>query len=90
MTTVAAPPRRAHPPEPVDGSRARLDAGVRDGALTGLWGGLLLVTYWWVTGGGVQALGSWAEGLTSVGRLTGLLASDLLLVQSRALAGNPW
>jgi predicted ferric reductase len=54
-----------------------------------LWSGLLLVTWWWATGGGVQALGSWAGGLTSVGRLTGLLASDLLLVQVLLMARVP-
>ena len=30
-----------------------------------LWASLLLVTYWWVTGGGVQDLAAWDTGLTS-------------------------
>jgi predicted ferric reductase len=89
VTAVATPPRRARPVEPVSGARARLDDGVRLGALAGLWAGLLLVTYWWVTGGGVQGLGTWADGLTSVGRLTGLLASDLLLVQVLLMSRFP-
>lgn len=69
--------------------RAQLDAAVRFGALATLWLGLLVVTYWWTAGGGVQDLGSWAGGLTSAGRLTGLLASDLLLVQVLLMARVP-
>jgi ferredoxin-NADP reductase/DMSO/TMAO reductase YedYZ heme-binding membrane subunit len=89
MTAVvsAAPVRRAVPPGPV--TRARIDAAVRLGALTALWLGLLLVTYWWVAGGGIQELGTWADGLTSSGRLTGLVASDLLLVQVVLMARLP-
>jgi predicted ferric reductase len=59
------------------------------GAVVLLWSSLLLVTYWWVTGGGIQDLGAWESGLTSVGRLTGLLASDLLLVQVLLMARVP-
>jgi predicted ferric reductase len=69
--------------------RARLDAGVRLAALVALWASLLLVSYWWATGGGFQDLGSWADGLTSTGRLSGLLASDLLLVQVLLMARVP-
>src|SRR4051812_31625096 len=76
-------------PVAVDGSRARRDAGVRLGALMGLWASLLLVSYWWATGGGIQDLGSWASGLTSSGRLTGLLASGLLLVQVLLMSRLP-
>ena len=72
-----------------DGARARRDAGVRTGGLVALWAGLLLVAYWWATGGGVQDLGSWADGLTSTGRLTGLEASVLLLVQVLLMARVP-
>jgi predicted ferric reductase len=90
VTAVVAPPRRRMPaPVAVDGSRARRDAGVRLGALMGLWASLLLVSYWWATGGGIQDLGSWASGLTSSGRLTGLLASGLLLVQVLLMSRLP-
>jgi predicted ferric reductase len=89
VTAVAAPPRLVSRPAPVAGSRARLDAGVRLGALVALWSSLLLVTYWWLTGGGIQDLGSWADGLTSTGRLTGLLAADLLLVQVLLMSRLP-
>ena len=63
MTTVASAPstgRRAVQPA---ASRARVDEAVRLGALATLWLGLLLVTYWWTTGGGVQDLTSWTDGL---------------------------
>jgi predicted ferric reductase len=69
--------------------RHRRDAAVRNGAVVLLWTSLLLVTYWWVTGGGIQDLGGWDSGLTSAGRLTGLLASDLLLVQVLLMARVP-
>jgi predicted ferric reductase len=88
MTAVtSAPPARRVMRAPL--SRAHFDAGVRLGALAALWLGLVLVTYWWTTGGGVQALGSWTDGLTSAGRLTGLVASDLLLVQVVLMARVP-
>ena len=86
-TVLAAPRRRAAPTVP--GARARADAGARLGGLVALWASLLLVSYWWATGGGFQALSSGSEALTSVGRLTGLLAADLLLVQVLLMARVP-
>jgi predicted ferric reductase len=74
---------------PVEGRRARVDAGVRAAAGVGLWASLLLVTYWWVAGGGIQDLTAWVSGLTSVGRLSGLVASDLLLVQVLLMSRLP-
>jgi len=69
--------------------RHRTDAAVRLGAPAALWLALLLVTYWWVAGGGLQDLGDWADGLTSLGRLTGLVASVLLLAQVVLIARVP-
>jgi predicted ferric reductase len=92
VIAAAAPPRgiaRSTRPAPVPGARAQLDAAVRLGGLVALWASLLLVTYWWATGGGFQDLGSWAEGLTSIGRLTGLVAAALLLVQVLLMARIP-
>jgi len=66
-----------------------VDAAVRNGGLAALWASLLLVTYWWVTGGGVGELRSWAGGLTSTGRLSGLLSADLLLVQVLLMSRLP-
>ena len=50
---------------------------------------MLVVVALWVSGGGVQALGRTGTGLTSIGRLTGLVASDLLLVQVLLMARIP-
>ncbi|HEX7306518.1 MAG TPA: oxidoreductase, partial [Lentzea sp.] len=69
--------------------RRPADAGVRVVATGGFWAGLLLVTYWWAAGGGLTDLGGWETGLTSAGRLTGLLGSDLLLVQVLMMARLP-
>jgi predicted ferric reductase len=43
----------------------------------------------WVAGGGVQALAGVTSGLTSLGRLTGLLSADLLLIQVLLMARIP-
>jgi len=96
MTVLSTPPAPAAPvPGPTPGApgpllgRARRDAGVRLGARAALWLGLLLVAYWWAAGGGLQDLGGWEPGLTSLGRLTGLLASVLLLAQVLLMARVP-
>jgi predicted ferric reductase len=69
--------------------RARIDAAIRLLAGAGLWLSLLLVTYWWAAAGGIGDLVGWTTGLTSLGRLTGLVASDLLLVQVLLMARLP-
>ncbi len=71
------------------GRRARRDASVRLAAVAALWLGLLLVTYWWVADRGLQDLRGWTTGLTSVGRITGLVASVLLLSQVVLMARVP-
>ncbi|HET8601601.1 MAG TPA: ferredoxin reductase family protein [Segeticoccus sp.] len=71
------------------GQRARSDAAVRQAAAAALWLSLLLVTFWWVTGRGVQDLGGWASGLTSVGRVSGLTGAVLLLAQVVLMARVP-
>src|SRR5690348_166859 len=46
------------------------------------WGSVLVVVALWVSGRGVQSLGSGpGELITTMGRLAGLVAADLLLVQ---------
>ena len=90
MTTSVVP--RAVPPAlvpVVHDRRARFDAAVRLGAGAALWLSLLAVAYWWAAGGGVQDLAGWRDGLTSLGRLTGLAASDLLLAQVLLMARVP-
>lgn len=71
------------------GSAARFDRGVRQFTGLALWAGLLLVGYWWIADGGVQALGSWPAGLTSAGRISGLFAAQLLLVQVLLMSRLP-
>src|SRR3954462_6783192 len=65
------------------------DRRVRLAAEAGLAASLTLVTWWWATGGGLGDLAGWASGLTSLGRLTGLLASVLLLGQVLLMARVP-
>jgi predicted ferric reductase len=84
--TTLLPAPSAPPTFPIDIRPARTDAVVRHATVTTVVAGLLLVAYWWAAAGGVTALASWADGLTSVGRLTGLAASDLLLVQVLLMA----
>ncbi|WP_345203266.1 ferredoxin reductase family protein [Fodinibacter luteus] len=62
----------------------------RDATAAAGWLVLLAVTALWVGGGGIRELGSLAGALTSTGRLTGLLASALLLLQVFLMARVPW
>ena len=54
-----------------------------------VWFSMLVVVALWVSGGGVQALAGVGTGVTSLGRLTGLVASDLLLIQVLLMARIP-
>ena len=50
-----------------------------------------MVVYLWLAGGGAQGLtSSTSELFTSLGRVTGLVAADLLLVQVFLMARVPW
>ena len=62
----------------------------REASASLFWLILLWVTSLWVSGGGFQGLGSLAGSLTSLGRLSGLIASALLLVQVFLMARIPW
>jgi predicted ferric reductase len=86
LTAIAAPPRRR---DFSLGNEARTDAGTRLVGASVLWLSLLLVTYWWADDGGVHDLGSLAPGMTSAGRLSGLVASVLLLAQVVLMARIP-
>jgi predicted ferric reductase len=57
--------------------------------MSALWLSLLLVTFWWVTDGGVRDLTGWTTGLTSGGRISGLVATVLLLAQVLLMARMP-
>ena len=81
--------RRLTPGHRARGHRSRRDARVRVAAGSALVLSLVLVTYWWVTGRGVQDLSGWESGLDSIGRLTGLWSADLLLAQVLLMARLP-
>jgi predicted ferric reductase len=78
-SAAAAPTRRS----------VRVPTWWRDLAGSLTWASLLVVVGLWVAGGGLQDLGGWASGLTSLGRLTGLVSADLLLVQVLLMARIP-
>ena len=77
-TAALAPPRPAAP-------RWWRDAA---GSLT--WLSMLAVVVLWVRDGGLQGLSGTAGLLTGTGRLTGLISSDLLLVQVLLMARIPF
>ena len=94
MTAVTDRPADRAAPGPRPAARRPRPAAVRDrwvrqGAEALLAAALTLVTFWWATGGGLTDLTAWSSGLTSLGRLTGLLASVLLLVQVLLMARVP-
>ncbi|WP_018330472.1 ferredoxin reductase family protein [Actinomycetospora chiangmaiensis] len=86
MTALADRPRHASRPVTAP---AVVDRRIRAAAEAVLCASLVLVAFWWATGGGITDLAGWASGLTSLGRLTGLLASVLLLVQVLLMARVP-
>jgi predicted ferric reductase len=57
------------------------------GSLT--WINVLVVVLLWIGDGQLQALGGWASGLVSIGRLTGLVSAVLLLIQVLLMARIP-
>ena len=62
----------------------------RDASIIGLWAIPMFVIALWVSNGGVAQFTSAADGFTSLGRLTGLVASALLLIQVFLMARVPW
>jgi ferredoxin-NADP reductase/DMSO/TMAO reductase YedYZ heme-binding membrane subunit len=62
----------------------------RDLSAAAGWFVMLGVTALWVAGGGIQQLTSVSGALLSTGRLTGLVASALLLIQVFLMARVPW
>jgi predicted ferric reductase len=82
-------PRHARSADPPTGDRARTDAAVRTGSWMALWLSLGLIAYWWAGDGGLTDLTGWETGLVSAGRLTGLVAAELLLVQVLLMSRLP-
>jgi predicted ferric reductase len=88
LVTAPPAPYSASPLSRLDADD-RTDRAVRLTAALALWSGLLLITYWWVAGGGITDLAHWSSGLASTGRLTGLWAADLLLIQVLLMSRLP-
>jgi predicted ferric reductase len=62
----------------------------RDAVAVACWASVLVIVALWLSGRGVQLLGSGpGDLLTSLGRLTGLVAADLLLIQVFLMARVP-
>jgi len=61
----------------------------RDAVGVATWLSVLVVVALWIAGGGIQALATAAGAFTSVGRLTGLVSADLLLIQVLLMARIP-
>ena len=80
-TAHAAPALRHH----------RVPAWYADVAGSLMWVSLLVVTAMWVANGGLQnTFAGFAGGLISLGRLTGLLSADLLLIQVLLMSRIPF
>ena len=69
-------------------TRPAVRAWWRDLAGLTTWLSLLFVVALWVSGHGLQDLGT--DFFTSTGRLTGLVSADLLLLQVLLMARIPW
>jgi DMSO/TMAO reductase YedYZ heme-binding membrane subunit len=61
----------------------------RDACGVFVWSSMVVVVALWVAGGGVHDLTQSGTGLTSIARLTGLVASELLLIQVLLMARIP-
>ena len=89
--TVSDRPMTAPRPSAAPAPRRQIPAWYADVAGSLMWLSLLVVTALWVANGGLQepVAGS-PSGLTSLGRLTGLLSADLLLIQVLLMSRIPF
>lgn len=88
--TTAAPRGASDPASPA--TRALVPSWWRDASVLIAWGLVLFVVGLWLGGGAlseVGLLGSASDAVTSVGRLSGLLASVLILIQVALMARIP-
>ncbi|RIK09715.1 MAG: oxidoreductase [Acidobacteria bacterium] len=94
MSTSVRPVGSARPAVPVALPRARrrrpgpVPAWWRDASAGAAWAAVLATVTLWVHDGGVTGVPT--DPMTSFGRLTGLLASVLMLLQVAILARIPW
>ncbi|MCU1591208.1 MAG: oxidoreductase [Frankiales bacterium] len=90
--TVAPPAvARSAAHAPTRATVARTPRWWRDLSTAAAGAGLLFVVVLWLQGGGLATLGAGLAGsTTSIGRLTGLVASDLLLLQVLLMARVPF
>src|SRR3954453_9911285 len=91
-TTMPRPSTDAGRHRPPRRPVRRIPAWWRDLAGVLAWASMLVVVALWVTGGGLHDVADplSAAGLTTLGRLTGLAAADLLLVQVVLMARIPF
>jgi predicted ferric reductase len=96
MVTTAERPAGTRRPDGGSGAaaasrraRLRVPRWWRDAVGSLTWASMLVVAALWAAGGGLQDLAGLASSLTSLGRLTGLVASDLLLIQVLLMARIP-
>jgi len=79
----------ASPVGRLGGARPRLE-GWRVGSVAVIWLSSLFVVALWVSGGGLEDLFTWrADAVNSLGRVTGLIAANLLLCQVLLMARIP-
>ncbi len=84
MTTTALAPAPHRPPS------TRTPRWWRGAATKAAWASVLVVVALWLAGRGLQDLAGTTTVLSSLGRLTGLVGSDLLLLQVLLLARLPF
>src|SRR3954451_17720717 len=91
-----APPVSGDPPSPRSqgGVNSMKNPSIphwwRDAVGAATWANTLIVIALWISDGQLQAIGAgWGPGLTSLGRLTGLVSADLLLIQVLLMARIP-
>ncbi|NUO91705.1 MAG: ferredoxin reductase family protein [Dermatophilaceae bacterium] len=91
MTSLALPEPREHS-APRSSHRALTPTPRwwRDVSAVFAWGATLFVVALWVAGGGLTAFASLGETLTNLGRLSGLVASVLMLLQVLLMARIPF
>src|SRR3954454_21426102 len=91
-TTMPRPSTDAGRQRPPRRPVRRIPGWWRDLAGVLAWASMLVVVALWVTGGGLHDVTDplSADGLTTLGRLTGLISADLLLVQVILMARIPF